>query len=218
MIKIAPSILAADFAHMADAVHTAELAGADYLHCDVMDGMFVPNISFGFPMIEAIRKITDLPLDVHLMIENPSRYVQRFAQAGADIITFHVEAETHVQRTLQVIHDCGVKAGIVFNPATPLGCIPYILEDLDIVLLMSVNPGYGGQKFLPSALRKISELKEMVDGSGREIEIEVDGGVAPSTAGSIIDAGANVLVAGSAVFNSADPRAVVEAIRSGGRT
>lgn len=218
MIKIAPSILAGDFVRMADSVRIAEEAGADYLHCDVMDGVFVPNISFGFPMIEAIREITTLPLDVHLMIDQPSRYVERFARAGADIITFHVEAETHIQRTLQAIRDCGKKAGIVFNPATPLGCVPYVLEDVDMILLMSVNPGYGGQKFLPSALQKIRELRAMTDASGRDVEIEVDGGVSPATAASVISAGANVLVAGSAVFHAADPAAVVEAIRRGGES
>lgn len=211
MIKIAPSVLSADFANMADDVRRMAEAGADYIHCDVMDGMFVPNITFGFPMVSAIRAVTDLPLDVHLMIEKPSRYIERFAQAGADIITFHVEAETHIQRTLALIHDCGCRAGIVFNPATPLGCIPYLLDDLDIVLLMSVNPGYGGQSFLPSALGKISELKNMI--GTRPIEIEVDGGVTPETAPEITRAGANVLVTGSALFSSPDPAQTMACLR-----
>ena len=211
MIKIAPSVLSADFADMGTAVRAVDKAGADYIHCDVMDGNFVPNITFGFSMISAIRRITELPLDVHLMIEKPSRYIGRFADAGADIITFHVEAETHIQRTLAQIHACGCQAGIVFNPATPLGCIPYLLDDLDIVLLMSVNPGYGGQAFLPSALEKIRLLKEMI--GERPIDIEVDGGVNPETARQITDAGANVLVAGNAVFTAPDPRKIMQELR-----
>lgn len=211
MIKIAPSILSADFANMAAAVRTLEQAGADYIHCDVMDGMFVPNLTFGFQMIAAVRQITQLPLDVHLMIEKPSRYISRFAEAGADIITFHVEAETHIQRTLAQIRDCGCRAGVVFNPATPLGCIPYVLDDIDMVLLMSVNPGYGGQAFLPSALEKIRQLKTLLD--GRPVEIEVDGGITPETAPAVIAAGANVLVAGSAVFHAPDPKEMMDMLR-----
>lgn len=211
MIKVAPSILAADFADMGASVRLAQNAGADYIHCDVMDGVFVPNITFGLPMIQALRPVTDLPLDVHLMIEQPSRYVERFAEAGADIITVHAEAETHLQRTLSAIRACGCRAGLALNPATPLSSIPYLLDDLDLVLIMSVNPGYGGQKFLPPALDKIRELAGMI--GDRNIEIEVDGGITPETAPEVIAAGANVLVAGSAVFGAADPAAAVEAIR-----
>lgn len=211
-IKVAPSILSANFADMGAGVRLAEAAGGDYIHCDVMDGSFVPNITFGIPMIRDLRPLTDLPLDVHLMIEEPSRYVERFAEAGADIITFHLEAERHAQRTLSAIRACGCRAGVVLNPATPLDSIPYLLDDLDMVLLMSVNPGYGGQSFLPAVLSKIEALREMVD--GRDIEIEVDGGISPDTAAAVIAAGADVLVAGSAVFGAADPAAAVRAIRS----
>lgn len=214
MIKIAPSILAADFADMGAGVRLAAQAGADYIHCDVMDGKFVPNITFGPQMIRDLRRVTDLPLDVHLMIAEPSRYIEQFAEAGADIITFHVEAETHVQRTLAAIRACGCRAGLVFNPATPLGTIPYVLDDLDMVLLMSVNPGFGGQRFLPPVLGKIRQLREMI--GDRPIEIEVDGGITPETAGDAITAGANVLVAGSAVFGAADPAQAVDAIRRAG--
>lgn len=212
MTKIAPSILAANFAEMGAGVRLAEAAGADYIHCDVMDGIFVPNLTFGIPMIRDLRAVTQLPLDVHLMIEQPSRYVERFAEAGADIITFHVEAEPHVQRTLAAIRSCGCRAGVVLNPATPLGSIPYLLDDLDIVLLMSVNPGYGGQSFLPAVLGKIRELRSLI--GERSIEIEVDGGITPETAGAAVGAGADVLVAGSAVFGAADPAAAVAALRS----
>lgn len=214
--KVAPSLLAADFTNMAQAVRLAEECGADYLHCDVMDGVFVPNISFGFQMISDIRKISTMPLDVHLMITRPERYVERFAEAGADIITFHVEATDHIQRTLAAIHACGKRAGIVFNPATPLSYAKYVLDDLDMVLLMSVNPGYGGQKFIPSALEKISDMRKMASAGGRgDLDIEVDGGISSANAQQVVDAGANVLVAGSAFFHAPDPGKELAALRAG---
>lgn len=216
MVKIAPSLLAGNFADMGASVRLAEEAGADYLHCDVMDGMFVPNITFGFQMIESIRTLTALPLDVHLMIEKPERYIERFAQAGADIITFHVEATAHVQRTLQIVHSCGVRGGIVLNPATPLSFAEYVLDDVDMILLMSVNPGYGGQKLIPSSLQKISDLQRLIQAHGKVIDIEVDGGISSKNAGQLLRAGANVLVAGSAFFGASDPKAELAAMRSAG--
>lgn len=205
MNKLAPSLLSANFADVGSGVRQMEAAGVDYLHCDVMDGVFVPNITFGFKMIEDIKKITDIPLDVHLMITDPGRYIERFAQAGADVITFHVEATDHVQRVLQMIKGCGKKAGVVLNPATPLNALDYIMDDVDMVLLMSVNPGYGGQKFIPAVAEKLRRLRAMVEQSDRPIEIEVDGGVGLENVAEIVGCGANVVVAGSAVFDTPDP-------------
>lgn len=213
MVKIAPSLLAGNFIDMAGSVRTAEDAGADYLHCDVMDGMFVPNITFGFQMIESIRGISHVPLDVHLMIEKPERYVERFAEAGASLITFHVEATAHVQRTLQIIRSSGASAGIVLNPATPIDCARYVLDDVDMILLMTVNPGYGGQKFIPATLEKISDLRRLVTDHGKEIDIEVDGGISAKNAAQVVRAGANVLVAGSAFFGAPDPKQELEDMR-----
>ena len=200
MTKISPSVLSANFAAMGEAVKLMEEAGADYLHCDVMDGIFVPNITFGFKMIEDMRALTSLPLDVHLMISQPERYIDRFIAAGSDIITIHVEATVHVQRVVAAIKSQGVKAGVVLNPATSLDTVKYVLDDVDMILLMSVNPGYGGQKFIPQVKGKISELRAMLDACGREIEIEVDGGITTQNAAEIAAAGADVLVAGNAVF------------------
>lgn len=213
MIKIAPSILSADFGNMERDIEMLNKAGADYVHCDVMDGMFVPNMTFGFQMISAVKKVAEMPLDVHLMIEQPERYVERFAQAGADIISVHVEATNHLQRTLKQITACGAKAAVVLNPATPLETIKYVMDDVEMVLLMSVNPGYGGQSFIPAVLDKITDLRKMIIQTGKDIDIEVDGGVSTDNCKTIINAGANVLVAGSAVFNADDPIAVIKQLR-----
>jgi ribulose-phosphate 3-epimerase len=204
MVKIAPSILSADFAKLGEEIKDVERGGADYIHIDVMDGHFVPNITIGPLIVNAVRPITSLPLDVHLMIENPDQFIVEFAKAGADYITVHVEACKHLHRTIQLIKDQGVKAGVVLNPATPIETIKHILPDVDMVLLMTVNPGFGGQKFIASVLPKIKELSEMIATLGLSIEIEVDGGVNEETAKLCIEAGANVLVAGSAVFNQED--------------
>ncbi len=208
---IAPSILSADFARLGEEIEAVTRAGADVIHVDVMDGHFVPNITIGPPVVKAVRRITDLPLDVHLMIADADRYIEAFAEAGADWITVHVEACPHLHRTIQAIKGLGKKAGAVLNPATPLASLDYILEDLDLVMLMSVNPGFGGQSFIPSALAKISALKKMIDDRNLKVGIEVDGGVSPSTIANISEAGANIFVAGSAVFNSGDyPRALAD--------
>lgn len=213
MVKIAPSILSADFAKLGEEIKDVELGGADYIHVDVMDGHFVPNITIGPLIVEAIRPVTKLPLDVHLMIENPDQYVEAFAKAGADYITVHVETCRHLHRTIENIKSYGVKAGVVLNPATPVETIQHIIEDIDMVLLMSVNPGFGGQKFIPSVLPKIKQVKEMAELKGVDIEIEIDGGVNEETAKLCIEAGANVLVAGSAVYNKPDRKKAIEALR-----
>nr|WP_304215710.1 ribulose-phosphate 3-epimerase [Fredinandcohnia onubensis] len=214
MIKIAPSILSADFAKLGEEIKDVENGGADYIHVDVMDGHFVPNITIGPLIVEAIRPITNLPLDVHLMIENPDQYISAFANAGADIITVHVEACPHLHRTIQLIKSHGVKAGVVLNPATPVDTIKHIIEDIDLVLLMTVNPGFGGQKFIHSVLPKIEEVARMVKEKNLNVEIEVDGGVNEETARLCVEAGANVLVAGSAVYNQVDRKAAIEKIRN----
>lgn len=213
MIKIAPSILSADFTKMEQAAVMLENAGADYLHCDVMDGVFVPNITFGQPMVRDLKRVSKLPLDVHLMIVQPERYVEDFAKAGADIITVHVEATTHLNRTVNQIKDCGAKAGVVLNPATPLNTLEYILDEVDMVLLMSVNPGFGGQSFIPSVLQKARELKRMIDQRGLNIDIEIDGGVNDKNAPEIISAGVNVLVAGSSVFSAPNPKDMITKLK-----
>lgn len=213
MIKIAPSILSADFANLGKEIKDVENGGADYIHVDVMDGHFVPNITIGPLIVNAIRPTTSLPLDVHLMIENPDLYIPEFAKAGADIITVHVEACKHLHRTIHLIKDNGVKAGVVLNPATPVNVIEHILDDIDMVLFMTVNPGFGGQKFIHSVLPKIKTAAQMIKDRGLNIEIEVDGGVNPETAKLCIEAGANVLVAGSAVFNMEDRKNAIAAIR-----
>ncbi|MCD7035030.1 ribulose-phosphate 3-epimerase [Metabacillus sp. GX 13764] len=213
MVKIAPSILSADFGKLADEIRDAEAGGADYIHVDVMDGHFVPNITIGPLIVEAIRPVTQLPLDVHLMITNPDQYIPVFAEAGADIITVHAEACPHLHRTIQLIKSHNVKAGVVLNPATPVEHVQHVLEDIDMVLLMTVNPGFGGQKFIRSVLPKIKQLKEMADEKGLGFEIEVDGGINEATAKLCTDAGANVLVAGSAVFGHTDRKDAIARIR-----
>ncbi|MBS4198911.1 ribulose-phosphate 3-epimerase [Bacillus sp. FJAT-49732] len=214
MIKIAPSILAADFSKLAEEVKDVEKGGADYIHIDVMDGHFVPNISMGPVVVEAVRKATNLPLDVHLMIENPDRYIKAFAEAGADIITVHVEATRHLHRTLQEIRKNGVKSGVVLNPATPASTIAHVLEEIDMVLLMTVNPGFGGQAFIDAVLPKISEVRRMIEKRELCIDIEVDGGIHEGTIIACQKAGANVFVAGSAIFNRKDRHAAIRDIRS----
>jgi ribulose-phosphate 3-epimerase len=212
VIKIAPSILSADFAALASDVARVEAGGADQLHVDVMDGRFVPNITIGPLVVAAIRKRTRLPLDVHLMIIEPERYVTEFVAAGADMVTVHVEACTHLQRTLAHIRELGARAGVALNPSTPPSALEYVLDDLDLVLVMSVNPGFGGQSFIPSAHRKIRELRKLV--GTRPVDVSVDGGVKAGLAKSLAEDGASTLVAGSAVFGAADPAAAVRAIRA----
>ncbi len=213
MKKIAPSILSADFCRLADEVRAVEAAGADYIHIDVMDGHFVPNITIGPLVVEAVRKVTELPLDVHLMIEQPERYVEDFARAGADIIVVHAEATCHLNRLVQQIKALGKKVGVSLNPATPLNLLDYILDELDLVLLMTVNPGFGGQSFIESCIPKIQRLRGMLDRLGSEAELEIDGGVKPSNIGRIAHAGADVLVAGSAVFGADDYSAVIKEMK-----
>ncbi|MEH6953885.1 ribulose-phosphate 3-epimerase [Neobacillus drentensis] len=213
MVKIAPSILSADFSKLGEEIIAVEKGGADYIHVDVMDGHFVPNITIGPLIVEAIRPITKLPLDVHLMIENPDQYIEAFAKAGADYITVHVEACRHLHRTIQNIKSFGIKAGVVLNPATPVESIQHIIGDIDMVLLMSVNPGFGGQKFIPEILPKIKKVKEMAEQKGLDIEIEIDGGVNSETAKLCVEAGATVLVAGSAIYNQEDYAEAISLIR-----
>jgi len=213
MIKIAPSILSADFSKLGEEINTVVTAGADLVHIDVMDGQFVPNITLGSPVVAALRKITKAPFDVHLMVENPENQIDAFAQAGADIITFHVEAAKHMHRIVQRIKEHNIKAAIALNPGTSLAFIEEVLPDLDMVLLMTVNPGFGGQKFIPSVLDKIERLRDIIDTNEFNIDIEVDGGINLITAKQVIEAGANILVAGSAIYNAANMKQMISDLK-----
>jgi ribulose-phosphate 3-epimerase len=212
-LRIAPSILSADLGKLAAEITDVEQGGADWIHVDVMDGQFVPNITLGPIVVGAARRATRLPLDVHLMIVEPERYIEAFADAGADVISVHVEASRHLQRTLAQIRKLGKRAGVVLNPHSSEESVRYVLGDVDLILVMSVNPGFGGQAFLPAVLPKIRALRAMVDAAGRDVDIEVDGGVAVETARRVYEAGARVLVAGSAVFGQKDRRAAISGIR-----
>ncbi|MGK7378448.1 ribulose-phosphate 3-epimerase [Planococcus sp. 1R117A] len=216
MIKIAPSILAADFSKLGEEVREVEQAGADWIHIDVMDGHFVPNITMGAIVVDALRPLTNLPLDVHLMIANPDQYIEDFANAGADYITVHVEAAPHLHRTIQLIRSFGVKPGVVLNPHTPVESIQHILEDIDLVLFMTVNPGFGGQKFIHSVVPKIEQLSRIIDEKGLDIEIQVDGGINEETIVPCAKAGANVFVAGSAIYSQKDRAAALQSIKQVG--
>lgn len=215
MIKISPSILSADFSRLGEDILNLEKYGADMIHIDVMDGMFVPNISFGAPIMKSIRKLTNLTFDVHLMIEEPSRYIKDFVDAGADIITVHYEADRHLDRTINYIKSFGVKAGVSLNPATPVASIKHLIHNLDMVLIMSVNPGFGGQKYISYCGDKIKEVKAFADEYNKDLLIEVDGGVDKSNIGEVVQSGANVIVAGSAVFKNNEIEKNIKALREG---
>lgn len=212
-MKIAPSILSADFSRLGEEIKAAEQAGADLIHVDIMDGHFVPNITIGPPVVKAIRDITTVPLDVHLMIEEPDRYISDFAKAGADMITIHAEASTHLHRSINYIKASNAKAGVSLNPATPPHVLDFVLSEVDMILVMSVNPGFGGQEFIPQSMDKIRKLKGDIRGGGFKILISVDGGVNVNNARDVVDAGADILVMGSAFFQSSDYEGVVQSVR-----
>ena len=217
MIQIAPSILSADFTRLGEEIRKVEEAGADMIHVDVMDGHFVPNITIGPFIVEAARKVTALPLDVHLMIEKPERYLRDFAEAGADILTVHVETCPHLHRTVQVIRELGKKAGVSLNPATPLSLIEPIVGDIDLLLIMSVNPGFSGQKFIPAALEKVRQARALIDRTGSQAVLEVDGGVKVENTKALAAAGADILVSGSTIFGSKDYKDTIARMKEEGR-
>ncbi len=212
MFEIAPSILSADFTRLADAIATVRSGGATILHVDVMDGHFVPNITIGLPVVKSIRKATDMTIDTHLMISEPGRYAVEFVKAGADMVSVHVEADVHLHRTLTAIRDAGAKAGVAINPATPIESLSEALPYADFILLMSVNPGFGGQKFIPTMVDKLRRLRQMIDSRGLEVRIEIDGGVDAGNIAEIADAGAEIMVAGSAVFGTSDAAKAVRGL------
>ncbi|MEK3978124.1 ribulose-phosphate 3-epimerase [Psychrobacillus sp. FSL K6-2836] len=216
MVKIAPSILAANFSKLGEEVLEVEKAGAELIHIDVMDGHFVPNITMGPIVVEALRPLTKLPLDVHLMIENADQYIESFAKAGADYLTVHVEACPHLHRTIQLIRSFGVKPGVVLNPHTPIETIQHVLEDIDMVLFMTVNPGFGGQKFIHSVVPKVKQLSNIIKERNLSIEIEIDGGINEETIKPCVEAGATILVAGSAIYNAPDKAKALQAIKEAG--
>ncbi|HEX7623850.1 MAG TPA: ribulose-phosphate 3-epimerase [Anaeromyxobacteraceae bacterium] len=212
-IRIAPSILSADFGRLAEEVRAAEAAGADWIHVDVMDGRFVPNITIGPLVVEAVRKVTKLPIDAHLMIVEPERYVEAFAKAGADVVSVHAEVSPHLHRTLQAIRAAGARPAVALNPSTPLSAVEWVLGDCELVLIMTVNPGFGGQRYIPACTEKVRQLRAMADARGQALEIEVDGGIKAETVGEVAAAGANVFVAGTAVFGAKDYAAAIRGIR-----
>lgn len=214
MIKIAPSILSADFSRLGEHIKELDECGADMIHIDVMDGMFVPNISFGIPIMKSIRSLTKLPFDVHLMIEEPSRYVEEFAQAGADIITIHYEADKHIDRTINYIKSFGVKAAVALNPATSVDSIKYLISNVDMVLIMSVNPGFGGQKYIEYCTEKIKEVRALADKYNKDLMIQVDGGIDSTNICKVVNSGADVIVAGSAVFKNGEIGKNIELLRA----
>jgi len=216
-VRIAPSLLSADFGRLADEVRAVEAAGADWIHFDVMDGRFVPNITVGPLVVEAVRRVTRLPIDAHLMIVEPERYVDAFARAGADVISVHAEVSPHLHRTLQAIRAAGARPAVALNPSTPTSAVEWVLGDCDMVLVMTVNPGFGGQAYIPDCARKVRQLREMADARGLALEIEVDGGLKPGTARDAAAAGANVFVAGTAVFGEPDYAKAIAAIREEAR-
>jgi ribulose-phosphate 3-epimerase len=215
-MKLAPSILSADFSNLLKDVKIVEKAGCEFLHIDVMDGHFVPNITIGPVVVQSLKGKTDMVFDVHLMIEEPEKYIEAFAKAGADIITIHQETAAHMHRVIQMIKAQGVKAGVSLNPATSLNTLEYILEDLDMVLIMSVNPGFGGQKYIPAMTEKVRRLKDMIDRKDLNVEIQVDGGINPDNVREIVEAGADIIVAGSAVFNAEDVPGAIQNLRRKG--